>query len=414
MDLDPPSEQPANSNGMTILSRRTLSPGPVASPHPNGELIEDEAPKTTPGISVAIQVDKVGDVGAETARVLDVGTASVLHANWHPHDPSLLLTAGTDALCRIWKISRNASSRDINGHGQEENGHGPQTPFVELNVDGSDSTYITALQWNPDGDIIAIAPREFDQEGNGTVAILSKANGYIDVVPVGSDPLVCLRWTPRGSHLLGVSSSMESQNSDIFIWNVASGGQLDVLTVDGIVIDAVWISDDAFALCVGPCINQYRISNQRAIPFASASSPSGTSEGDAFQVMRWDKFSRTIAVGSENGDVHVSTFLSEKRIIAKNGRSSEDRTLFIDSHSSRPSPTWPGIAIKPRLSPWMISAVSPLGLNLGRSEWSTALRPTRPSSHSFHRRTLLSKRSISHLTATHLAPKPATRYMFGT
>jgi hypothetical protein len=307
MDLDPQPETP--SNGLTILGRPTLSPAPVASLQPNGDAAEDELPKPAHAISVAVQVDKVGDVGAETARVLDVGTASVLHANWHPHDPTLLLTAGTDALSRIWKISRNASSRELNGHEDaHENGHAQQTPFVELDIDGSDSTCITALQWNPDGDIIAIAPREFDQQGNGTVALLSKSNGYIDVVPVGSDPLVCLRWTPRGSHLLGVSSSMESQHSEVFIWNVASGGQLDVLTVDGILIDAVWISDEAFALCVGPFINQFRITNQRAIPVASASSPSGSLDGDAFLVMRWDKFSRTIAVGSENGDVHVSGF----------------------------------------------------------------------------------------------------------
>ena len=311
MDLDPPAEK-VSSNGMAMLHRQTLSPIPIASPHQNGESADEDRATARQGISVAVQVDKVGDVGAETARILDVGKASVLHANWHPHDPTLLLTAGTNALSRIWKISRNASSREINGHGHghghsdQENGHLEQTPSVELNIDGSESTYITALQWNPDGDLIAVAPREFGQQGNGTVAILSKANGYLDVFHVGRDPLVCLRWSPRGALLLGVASSIESQNSEIFVWNVASGSQLEVLAVDGIVIDAVWVSDEAFAICVGPSINQFRITNQRAIPFASAINPCGTSEGDSFQVMRWDKYSRTIALGSQNGDVHVS------------------------------------------------------------------------------------------------------------
>ncbi|KAI9888256.1 MAG: hypothetical protein M1814_000795 [Vezdaea aestivalis] len=246
----------------------------------------------TNGSSVGVQVDKVADVGAETVQLLHTPRGSVLHAHWHPHDPSLLVTAGTDALARIWKIPST--------HAPDQ-----QPSSVDLELDLSDNSYLTAVAWNPSGDIIALVPREPGQDQDHQILLHTKANGFLASVPIGPELLLKLKWSrPKGTYLLGAASSISSQMGTIHLWTHPET-KIEDTTVDGLIIDVAWVSEDVFTVCTSKAITEFRISDNRALPFSSIDLPPDPDSDDSFEIMRYDFHTGLMVLGTEHGDLYI-------------------------------------------------------------------------------------------------------------
>src|SRR5690606_21957064 len=79
----------------------------------------------------------------------------VLLCEWNPQDPSSLAAAGTDALARVWTVSRGPG---LDTTTQPDHVDGVTRPFVILVDDVLPrSALIHSLVWNSRGDAIAVA-----------------------------------------------------------------------------------------------------------------------------------------------------------------------------------------------------------------------------------------------------------------
>ena len=209
----------------------------------------DEANLTltlTNGSSVGVQSDKVAELGPETT-LLSVPDRNVMHTAWNPRDPAILVTGG-DALCRIWnwnfKISPNSDC--------------PQ--HVDL-LDPEDLSLVTTLAWSPDGDILAVATRSHATDYVGAVTLRTKAGELRDDLPAAPDMLLVLRWSPSGSHLLGITSS-GGERSALAVWNTGTGISLQSYDLENIITDAAWSDDRNFTICGHGIIADFEIDGQ--------------------------------------------------------------------------------------------------------------------------------------------------------
>ncbi|CRK21115.1 hypothetical protein BN1723_017899, partial [Verticillium longisporum] len=94
----------------------------------------------------------------------------LLSCEWSPKDPSVLAAAGTDALARVWTVSRAATSSesDFDAH-DSHHVNGVNRPFLSL-VDNATprSATVSQIAWNSVGSAIAVA---IDNEGKTSVQV---------------------------------------------------------------------------------------------------------------------------------------------------------------------------------------------------------------------------------------------------
>ena len=127
-------------------------------------------------------------VGADNAPVL-------LQCEWNPSDPSILAAAGTDALARIWTVSR-ATAPDPSQDHVSPRAHtllDPETPRT---------TTVTALSWTSDGTAIALAT---DSGSLATVSVWSAEGAHLQTMEVSEPPVIKLNWNPSNTALLAIS-----------------------------------------------------------------------------------------------------------------------------------------------------------------------------------------------------------------
>lgn len=266
----------------------------------------------TEGPEQGTQVDKVEQLFPKTTfiRLMDncatetapspspAGTENapiLLQCEWNPRDPSILAAAGTDALARVWTISRATATE----HGEH---HVSPRAQALLDPDAPKTTTVTALAWTSDGTAIAVAS---DCGGSrAAIHVWSAGGELLQSMDVAEPPIVKLLWNPSNSALLaispenkvGTSITVHSATSNKSFRYDLSGHSLDTG------LDATWTGDSEFLICGGgifECLSVGETSIQRARKFE-------TKEDDHFAQVLFDPVSQLVATSSDKGVLDVS------------------------------------------------------------------------------------------------------------
>jgi len=296
MDVD---EEPQNGNGNAYPSPELL-PSPVM---------------TTNGPEKGTQIEKVADLTAYTT-FLDLSDDSssttrntiLLQCEFNPHDPSLLAAAGTDALARMWNISR------VNPDIQTNNRDYVSPPYSNLLDEGvSSKTTATLMCWAPNGACIAVASEAADSEA-ARVEVWTRDNTSVALFESFYPPVISLLWNPNSSLLLTISpapptTSTQRQGTLIRVLTVGTLGSADFYLpnhyLEDQILDATWMSDEEFVLCGGDMLQAYTFVDGVVTP----SKKYETRDSHGLSKVAFDWPSRLLATGSDTGIIDVRLML---------------------------------------------------------------------------------------------------------
>ncbi|KAI1804535.1 WD40 repeat-like protein [Daldinia bambusicola] len=281
----------------------------------------EQAPTPTPrtdGPDQGTQVDKVQELTTETtfiplgsghddaptsspttalARINGENAPVLLHCQWHPRDPTILAAAGTDALARIWNVSRGATTDPAsNGH---VNGVAPS--FHSLVQDDIKSTAtVTSMAWNLDGTIIAIAT---DSELRARIDLWSHEGTHLQRFEVAEPPVFKLRWNPNNTAILGIAP--DNGGALITIYHASSSNTLSYSLprhdLDSEPLDAAWISETEFLIGGGDLLMALRCGEGEITEIRKFD----TRVNDTLTHVQFDPKTSLVATGGEKGFVDI-------------------------------------------------------------------------------------------------------------
>jgi transducin (beta)-like 1 len=246
-----------------------------AYPSPlEGEQAPTPAPRTE-GPEQGTQVDKVLELTPRTTflrlthddsspEVATSPTSSVhdtaenapilLHCEWNPTDPSTLAAAGTDALARVWTISRATTSTlaatttaGMSNDALPNHVSSITRPGRNL-LPASASISVTAMAWNSDGTALAAAT---DDGAGGRLLLFNAEGDSLVSFLITEPPVLKVRWNPGNSAILAVSPDPGGVLVSVF--HLASESSLRYLytnaELQNYAFDAAWTSESEFLLC---------------------------------------------------------------------------------------------------------------------------------------------------------------------
>ena len=272
-----------NANGLENGADAATSPMEIdqhqsdnhAYPSPlEGEQAPTPAPRTE-GPDHGTQTDKVDDLEAKTVYlrlahddssslaatpIADVShphasqNPILLHCEWNPKDPSRLAAAGTDALARVWTVSRATGPDQVADHVD------PDWPSINLVTDDfPPHSKVTVMAWGSDGKDIAVAT----DDGQKARVDLWNLDGRQMHTYTGLEaPIVKLRCNPVNRKILSITP-ISNSSGDTTGWMVtvfpspkSSPVEYEYTfppdqDVDAQQPDAVWTDDHEFFLSVG-------------------------------------------------------------------------------------------------------------------------------------------------------------------
>ena len=288
MDVD---EEPQNGDGNAYPSPEQL-PSPVLA---------------TFGPEVGIQADKVTDLTAHTTFIEladDASSASrntvLLHCEFNPQDPMLLAAAGTDALARLWTLSRTTA-----GSGNHVQNGSPPPPYVDLlDVNLPTNTTTTCLAWSSDGKSIATAAEGIH---NDTARI--QVQGLDASVSTSLDSfcasVVLLRWNIHDDLLLAISPQHDGAGTVLSVIAPAGHGLVQLLLpnhdIEKQPLDVTWISIDEFVICGGDLLQAFQYAEDKI----TLGRKYETRDGHALSKVAFDIHTRLLATASDTGMVEV-------------------------------------------------------------------------------------------------------------
>ncbi|KAI9766302.1 MAG: Transducin (beta)-like 1 X-linked receptor 1 [Geoglossum umbratile] len=199
---------------------------------------------TTNGASVAIQVDKVAELGRSETDFISPGSA-VLSCVWNPVDPQALALK-TDALCQIWAVARN------------------QPPAPQPMDDDSLMSDITTTAWSPRGEYLATGA--FD----GQVSLWTVRGCLVRRMhPTGQGAVFRLKFNDDGQYLLGLTS--DGDRLAVVVWSTRTGYTLNNVARKapprGLCYLA-WINQSEFVVGGFHALDKYTATNDSPLPFA--------------------------------------------------------------------------------------------------------------------------------------------------
>ncbi|KAG5998463.1 hypothetical protein E4U43_002408 [Claviceps pusilla] len=270
-------------------------------------------------ISEATATPSLSPAGTENAPVL-------LQCEWNPRDPSVLAAAGTDALARVWTISRGTAAEP--GHDQGASGPGPgpgpgsgslssprsSSPRAHtlLDPDTPRATTVTALSWTSDGTAIAVAT---DLGSIAAVNVWSADGVHMHNMEVSEPPVIKLSWNPSNTALLAISP--EKGGALITVYYSSATGTASTYHLAGqdiatTPLDATWINDTDFLLTGGDvllhlCCGETSISQVRKFE---------TKEDDCFTQVLFDWRSKLAATSSDKGILDLWDEAGHRRSIS--------------------------------------------------------------------------------------------------
>lgn len=271
----------------------------------------------TGGPEQGTQVDKVHELGQETTFLRLTGSSQsaatspvrasdnpiVLQCEWNPRDPAILAAAGTDALARIWTVSRaTAAPEDTADHVG-----GVQRPYHNLVEDDvPPSAGVSAMSWNWDGTAIAIA---WEISNKARISIWSADGAHVHRFDGVEPPVIKLRWSPNNVLLLGIAP--ENSGTLVTVFSATTSNSMSYLLErhnlheDG-ALDATWTSETEFVLCGGDLLLALRCTEDGIAP----SRKFETHSDESFFQVQFDWRSKLLATSSEKGTIDVSVLSS--------------------------------------------------------------------------------------------------------
>ncbi|KAI1318739.1 WD40 repeat-like protein [Xylariaceae sp. FL0255] len=283
----------------------------------------DQAPTPLPrtdGPEQGTQVDKVEELAMETTFIplsssIDDGPISspatalsrinsdsapvLLHCQWHPQDPSLLAAAGTDALARIWNISRGATADPTSD--DHVNGFVPDYHTL-VDDDTPPKATVTAMAWNWNGNAIAVAT---DSESKARLTLWTPDGTHIHHFEVAEPPIIKLKWNPGRtiSAILAIAPDKGGALITVYIADTLNSYTyfLPQHDLNAEPLDAAWISETEFLLCGGELMMLLKCADGEITEFKKFQ----TREGDTLLQILFDPRSFLAATGSEKGFVDI-------------------------------------------------------------------------------------------------------------
>ncbi|KAB5582542.1 lish protein [Coniochaeta sp. 2T2.1] len=294
MEIDHPAEE--NNNH--------AYPSPLEAEQAASPIIRTGGPEQ------GTQVDKVHELGHETtflrltasqfaatSPVRANDNPIVLQCEWNPRDPAILAAAGTDALARIWTVSRSTAPEDMSDHVK-----GVQRPYHNLVEDDvPPSSGVSAMSWNSRGTAIAIA---WEISNKARISIWSADGAHIHRFDGVEPPVIKLRWSPSDSLLLGIAP--ENQGTLVTVFSATSATSTSFLLKDHNLLedgalDAAWTSETEFILCGGDLLMGLRCTDDGIVHSRKFET---LSDENFFQV-QFDWRSKLLATSSEKGTLDI-------------------------------------------------------------------------------------------------------------
>ncbi|KAL6717538.1 hypothetical protein ACLMJK_005453 [Lecanora helva] len=272
-------EDAQTMNGMDIDDDATAH----HSPTPDQQLTLT----LTNGESKGVQSDKVDQLGPQTSILTVPDNTHVEHTAWNPKDPTILAVGG-EALCRLWYISKSASSGDNPNH----------KSYIDI-LDPSYGSLVTTMAWSPNGETLAVATRDDSSEWVGAVCLWSKMGKALDELPAAHDMVLTLRWSPSGNQLLGITSSGDNSSS-LTLWDVQSSQAALPHQMTKVVTDAAWTSNNQLTICGHDVIASSLLEEGRILTLHSRPEPVAL---QSWTHVRYDSRTHTTALAAEDSGI---------------------------------------------------------------------------------------------------------------
>jgi hypothetical protein len=266
---------------------------------------------TTTGPTTGTQVDKVHDLTTETT-FLDLSddparnaSTVLLQCEFSPSDPTLLAAAGTDALARMWTLSR-ADPGSAAADAADDTPRKPKFAMHHNLLDESMplSTTTTGLVWSSNGASVAVSSEPND-DGVAKVEFWNPDGMQYASFNSFESPVISLRWNLDNSACLAISPINEGASTVITVMFPAASThivyQLPNHSLSEQILDAVWTSNDVFVLCGGETLKAYQVVEGSIGPVKKFE----TREGHALSKIVYDERSQLLATASDTGNIDV-------------------------------------------------------------------------------------------------------------
>lgn len=271
----------------------------------------------TVGPEQGTQVDKVHELSTETT-FLELSddpssrNAVLLQCEFNPRDPTILAAAGTDALARMWTLSRN-----IPDSGSES----PRKPVFAsahnlLDESAPTTTVASGLSWSSDGNYIALSSEPQDEGNDGNSKVEFWDTNAVSFAEYNSfeSPIICLRWNLANTACLAISPQDEGRGTLLTVMfpNTLTSVSFSLpnLVLSEQTLDATWTSNDEFFICGGDLLQAYHCTEQDLM----AGRRYNTRENDTLSKITYDWHSRLLATANDSGMIDVSQFSTPRRI----------------------------------------------------------------------------------------------------
>jgi transducin (beta)-like 1 len=254
---------------------------------------------TTVGPDQGTQIDKVNELTPETT-FLELfedpsKNAVVLQCEFNPQDSMILAAAGTDALARMWTLSRTIP---------ETGSDSPVKPILAPHINMLEDGVSTQLSWASDGSLLALSS-EPPLDGSAKIEFW-QPDGTRLASFYGFDPsIIALRWNPPNSACLAISPLDEGKGALISVVSPHTHSTLR-FPIQGHSllhqpIDAAWTSESEFIICGGDLLQAFQCTESAIV----AGLKFETRPGDTLSKVTYDWRSSLLATASESGTLDV-------------------------------------------------------------------------------------------------------------
>jgi transducin (beta)-like 1 len=276
--------------------------------YPSPEQVPSPAVVTS-GPETGTQIEKVTELASETT-FLDLSddssttkNAVLLQCEFSPKDPTILAVAGTDALARMWTLSRTTTASDLSPNGTDQPSL-QRPPYLSLLDERSPSTAnVTSLTWTSDGRLIAVASEPID-DNTAKVDIWSLDGTSISTFSGLEASVFSLKWNPSNTLLLILSPLSVSGGIQITVWSpmIQQSRQYSLSNFNGTEQDlvAAWTGSDEFVLAGGDFLQAFQC-NGGLFPLRKYE----TREGHALSKVAFDPYTQLLATASDTGMIDV-------------------------------------------------------------------------------------------------------------